>query len=183
LIIASWKVSFNVICKLRKKEEAMGNHWKKILVAVAAMSALWSVSAIAEHANHEHGDGTQNKVSVEAPAECQLCGMDRSVFNYSRAIVTFEDGSSTATCSINCAYEAVTRNQAKKIRNIQVADYATKKLIDAKKAAWVVGGKKRGVMSSIAKWAFSKKKDAENYVKEFGGKVTGFDEAWKASAQ
>jgi copper chaperone NosL len=158
---------------------------KQILVMITVLAVLWTVSAGAEqapkHEGHTREASGQKKGSVEAPADCKLCGMSRTSFNYSRAIVTFEDGSSTGTCSINCIHDDVTRNPAKKIKNIQVADYGTKKLIDAKTAVWVVGGSKRGVMSQVAKWAFLKKKDAEKFVKEFGGNITGFDDAWKAS--
>ncbi len=38
-----------------------------------------------------------------------------------------------------------------------VADYGTKKLIDAEKAIWVVGGSVQGVMTRNAKWAFENK--------------------------
>ncbi|MFZ4858258.1 MAG: nitrous oxide reductase accessory protein NosL [Desulfuromonadaceae bacterium] len=154
---------------------------KQILITLAFFSTLWGVFAGAEQAP-QHKKIQQNKVSVEAPADCALCGMNRTKFNYSRAIVTFEDGSRTGTCSVNCAHDAVSGNAGKKVRRIQVADYGTKQLLDAKTAVWVVGGKKSGVMSPVAKWAFAKKKAAEKYVGEFGGRITGFDDAWKASA-
>jgi nitrous oxide reductase accessory protein NosL len=37
-----------------------------------------------------------------------------------------------------------------------VSDYNTNRLIDAKKAYWVVGGNKSGIMTKRAKWAFEK---------------------------
>ena len=147
------------------------------------ITCLFSLAvADAQQKGSDHGAGGKKKSSVESPAECKQCGMDRSAFNYSRAVVTYEDGSSSGTCSINCAHNDVGKNLAKKIKSIQVADYETKKLIDAKTAVWVVGGKKGGVMSPVAKWAFAKKRAAEKYVGEFGGRITVFDDAWKASA-
>jgi nitrous oxide reductase accessory protein NosL len=62
-----------------------------------------------------------------------------------------------------------------------VGDYGTKKLINAEKAIWVIGGSKPGVMTKKAKWAFEKKEDADKFVKENGGKVSTFDEAMKAT--
>jgi nitrous oxide reductase accessory protein NosL len=62
-----------------------------------------------------------------------------------------------------------------------VGDYGTKKLIDAEKASWVIGGNKMGVMTKRAKWAFEKKEDAEKFVKENGGKISSFDDAMKAT--
>lgn len=38
-----------------------------------------------------------------------------------------------------------------------VGDYNTKRLIDAEKAVWVIGGGKQGVMTKRAKWAFEKR--------------------------
>jgi nitrous oxide reductase accessory protein NosL len=119
---------------------------------------------------------------IEKPAECQNCGMDRTSFASSRVLITFTDGSSRGTCSINCAYEEVTKNAARKVKTIQVADCTTKELINGKKAVWVIGGRKPGVMSATAKWAFALKEDAEDFVKEFGGTISDFNAAWKAAA-
>jgi nitrous oxide reductase accessory protein NosL len=58
-----------------------------------------------------------------------------------------------------------------------VADYQTEKLIDAKAAAWVIGGDQQGIMTTLPKWAFIKKEDAQKFVKAHGGRITGFDEA------
>jgi nitrous oxide reductase accessory protein NosL len=62
-----------------------------------------------------------------------------------------------------------------------VGDFKTKKLIDAEKAFWVIGGSKPGVMTKRAKWAFESKADADAFIKENGGKPASFDEAIKAS--
>jgi nitrous oxide reductase accessory protein NosL len=62
-----------------------------------------------------------------------------------------------------------------------VADYNSKKLIDAKSAAWVIGGSKKGVMTKVAKWAFVDRKDADAFIKAIGGKSATFDEALKAA--
>jgi nitrous oxide reductase accessory protein NosL len=120
---------------------------------------------------------------VEAPAGCQHCGMDRTAFAASRVLITFTDGTTVGTCSINCAHDEVSENASKKIKNIKVADYASKKLIDAKKAIWVIGGRKHGVMTATPKWAFEGKAGAESFINENGGKIAAFDEAWKAAAQ
>jgi nitrous oxide reductase accessory protein NosL len=62
-----------------------------------------------------------------------------------------------------------------------VGDYNIKKLIDAEKAFWIIGGSKMGVMTKRAKWAFENKEDAEKFLKENGGKISTFDEAMKAA--
>jgi nitrous oxide reductase accessory protein NosL len=66
-------------------------------------------------------------------------------------------------------------------KSIQVADYNTRKLIDAEKASWVIGGKKPGVMTKVAKWAFEKPEDAMAFVKENEGKVATFDDVVRAT--
>jgi nitrous oxide reductase accessory protein NosL len=125
---------------------------------------------------------TSTKQKIEKPAKCEHCGMDRTAFAASRVLITFTDGTKRGTCSINCAYEEVAKNAAKKVKAIQVADYTSQQLIDGKKAVWVIGGRKPGVMSATAKWAFARKEDAEDFVKEFGGKISDFNAAWKAAA-
>jgi len=117
---------------------------------------------------------------VEAPADCQKCGMNRTKFAQSRMVVTYKDGS-TGTCSINCAVVDMKANKGKEATSFQVGDYDTKKLIDAKTATWVIGGKKKGVMTPVAKWAFAEKSGAEKFIKENGGKLATFDDILKAT--
>ncbi len=62
-----------------------------------------------------------------------------------------------------------------------MADYNKKNLIDAEKAFWVIGGKKPGVMTKTAKWAFADKKDADAFIKENGGKLATFEDAMKTT--
>lgn len=118
---------------------------------------------------------------VEAPADCKQCGMNRTAFGYSRMVVTYKDGSSTGTCSINCVATDMKKQPGKEVKAFQVGDYVSKTLIDAKSATWVIGGKKKGVMTPVAKWAFADKKAAEAFVKENGGKLATFDEALAAA--
>jgi copper chaperone NosL len=118
---------------------------------------------------------------VEVPAECKQCGMDRTKFGHSRMVVTYTDGSSAGTCSLNCIVTDMKESKGKEVKSFQVADYTTRKLIDAKTAAWVIGGSKRGVMTPVAKWAFADKKDADAFIKQNGGKPATFDEALKAT--
>jgi copper chaperone NosL len=118
---------------------------------------------------------------VEAPDACVHCGMDRTKFGHSRMIVTYTDGSSAGTCSLNCIVTDLSKSKDKTVKTFQVADYNTRKLIDAKTAAWVIGGSKRGVMTAVAKWAFADKKDADAFIKANGGKPATFDEALKAA--
>jgi copper chaperone NosL len=141
---------------------------KKLWIAVLLVLSLGTVCLAAE-------------TKVEAPDACVHCGMDRTKFGHSRMIVTYTDGSSAGTCSLNCVVTDMSKNKGKTVKSFQVADYNTRKLIDAKTATWVIGGNKRGVMTPVAKWAFADRKDADAFVKADGGKLATFDEALKAT--
>jgi copper chaperone NosL len=112
---------------------------------------------------------------------CKFCGMDREKFGHSRMFIEYDDGSTEGICSLHCAAIDLILNIDKTPKSIWVGDYGTKNLINAEKALWIIGGSKMGVMTKKAKWAFEKKGDAENYLKENGGKLASFDEALKAA--
>jgi len=119
--------------------------------------------------------------TVEGPADCKYCGMDRTKFAHSRMLVTYDDGSKLGTCSLHCLATDLAINIDKTPVSIEVGDYNSKELIDAEKAFWVIDGNKPGVMTKQAKWAFAKKEDAEKFIKENGGALATFDEAMKAA--
>ncbi len=112
---------------------------------------------------------------------CTYCGMDRQKFAHSRMLVDYDDGSSQGTCSIHCTAVDLALHLDKTPKATWVGDYHTKKLIDADKAAWVIGGKKPGVMTKNAKWAFADKSQAEAFIKENDGKLGTYDDAMKAT--
>jgi nitrous oxide reductase accessory protein NosL len=114
---------------------------------------------------------------VEPPSECGQCGMDRDTFAHGRMLIEYADGTSSGTCSLNCAAVEMNVNKGKKVKSLKVADYISKKLIDAKGAIWVIGGSQPGIMTEMPKWAFKKKDDARRFIKEYGGRITGYDEA------
>jgi copper chaperone NosL len=112
---------------------------------------------------------------------CKYCGMDREKFAHSRMLIEYDDGTLVGTCSLHCTAIDLALNLDKTPKLLWVGDYSTKLLIDAEKAAWVIGGSKPGVMTKRAKWAFAQKEAAENYMKENGGTPTDFDGALKAA--
>ena len=65
---------------------------KKLWIAVLLILSLGTVCCAAES-------------KVEAPEACVKCGMDRTKFGHSRMVVTYEDGTSAGTCSLNCVIE------------------------------------------------------------------------------
>ena len=117
---------------------------------------------------------------IKAPS-CPLCGMDRNKFNFSRVFIVYDDGSTFGACSLHCAAIDMAVNIDKGPVKIWVGDYNTKGLIDGEEAFWVIGGKKMGVMTKRAKWAFGTKQAAEQFIQQFGGQLSNFEEAAKAA--
>jgi hypothetical protein len=107
--------------------------------------------------------------------------MNRQQFAHSRVFVEYDDGSTMGTCSIHCAAIDLAINIDKTPKTIWVGDFKEKKLIDAEKAFWVIGGSKMGVMTKRAKWALEKNDDAEALVRENGGRTANFNEAMRAA--
>lgn len=107
--------------------------------------------------------------------------MNRSQFAHSRVLITYTDGTEAAACSIHCGALDLAITLSKPFRKVQVGDYRTRELIDAETAAWVLGGKKPGVMSRRGKWAFATKEAAGEFIRENGGEIVDFSEALKAA--
>ncbi len=118
---------------------------------------------------------------VKAYPDCKYCGMIRKQFAYSRALIEYRDHKVVGTCSVHCLAIDMALNTHNLPKAIMVGDYNSKKLIDAEKAFWVLGGNKAGVMSIRGKWAFEEKAGAENFIKDQGGKPAVFEEVIQAA--
>lgn len=118
----------------------------------------------------------------KAPA-CGVCGMSREAFAYSRMVIEYDDGPAVGTCSLNCTVAILTSDPDRKPGAIRVADYETRELIDAKGAFWVIGGRKEGVMTRQAKWAFGSEAAAGRFIAENGGTTATFEEVLKAARE
>lgn len=157
-----------------------------IVLLAAASLAISGVDAMAGHKpgqmqGRQSGAGSAAESihdDVNKHLACPHCGMDREKFAHSRMLITYSDGSSVGVCSIHCAVTELKTGKGKVLKSVEVADLNTKKLVDAEKAAWVIGGSKKGVMTRTAKWAFAKKSDAMVFVKSNGGKLATYKEAF-----
>jgi hypothetical protein len=107
--------------------------------------------------------------------------MDRKMFGHSRMLVVYDDGSEVGVCSLHCLALDFAVHLDKTPKTIQVGDYNSKKLIDAEKAVWVVGGDKPGVMSRRAKWAFADPAAAEAFIQANRGQLASFEAAIRAA--
>jgi len=126
------------------------------------------------------GDATAAEDQVAHPS-CQYCGMDRTKFAHSRALITYDDGTAVGTCSLHCAAIDMSLKIDKTPVSIQVADYGTKELIDAESAHWVIGGNKPGVMTRRAKWAFASQEGVDAFTAANSGDPGAFEMAIKAA--
>lgn len=149
------------------------------IVAVICLTLGLAVCSIM--GNVSSSSASSHEADIAAHKSCKYCGMDREKFAHSRMVIEFEDGTSVATCSLHCAAVDLANNIDRAPKSIKVADYNSRQLIDAEKACWVIGGSKQGVMTKTAKWAFTGKDKADEFVKQNGGKLVGFDEAIKAA--
>lgn len=111
---------------------------------------------------------------------CNVCGMHLTKYYKTNHTAEFKNGHKEQYCSLHCLSE-VHKDYEQKIKNIQVVDTNSLKLIDAKKAFYVVGSSKEGTMSSISEYAFLTKIEAEKFKKEFGGEIHTFEETLKLS--
>lgn len=123
----------------------------------------------------------QDQTDIVNHRECAECGMDRKAYGFSRMLVTFASGKEVGVCSLHCAITVMDNNKGETVKSLLVADRNTHELIPAEKAIWVVGGKKRGVMTMRAKWAFTTNEAAQEFVKEYEGKIVSWEEALAAA--
>lgn len=119
---------------------------------------------------------------IDNHRECVHCGMDRKAYGYSRMLVEYKDGKQVGTCSLHCVVTEL-NNKSGEVITVKVADRNSRKLIDATKAFWIIGGKKRGVMTARAKWAFETKDAAETFMRNYGGTLATFEQVVKATKE
>jgi nitrous oxide reductase accessory protein NosL len=99
---------------------------------------------------------------------CSICGMDLVKFYKTNHAATYE-GDTKQYCSIHCMVDDL--NKGHTLKNPKVVNLKTLKFTDASKAYYVVGSSQPPTMSRVSKYAFKDKKDAEEFVKLYGGEI------------
>lgn len=145
---------------------------KRIPVLTTITTALFIFSAVVL---------AQTGDDITLHKSCVYCGMDRNQFNFSRMLIEYDDGSVAAFCSLHCVAVDLAVHIDKTPKSIKVGDFNSRRLIDAEKAFWTIGGQKPGVMSKQGKWAFENKEQAEQFLKTNQGRLASFEEAMKAA--
>jgi nitrous oxide reductase accessory protein NosL len=120
---------------------------------------------------------------IEAQRSCSYCGMDRKAYGYSRMVVVYEGGAKVGTCSLHCTVTELKENGGRKVKALLVADRDTRKLIPAESAIWVMGGRKKGVMTQRPKWAFATQAGAAAFIAANGGVLTGWQSVLAAAVE
>ncbi|MBW2048416.1 MAG: nitrous oxide reductase accessory protein NosL [Deltaproteobacteria bacterium] len=121
-------------------------------------------------------------VQAEEQKYCPLCSMNLKMFWKTTQWLTFSDGKRTGYCSIHCA-SIVYQKRPTEIDLWEVADYDTKKLIDGRKAHFLIGSDLPGTMTPVSKLAFASLDVAKRYQKEHGGSIGTLDDALKRAIE
>jgi nitrous oxide reductase accessory protein NosL len=66
---------------------------------------------------------------------------------------------------------------------VLVADRESRELLPADRAQWVMGGKKRGVMTRRPKWAFATLAGAAAFIAANGGELISWEKALAAARE
>ena len=113
---------------------------------------------------------------AKAQQWCDECAMDLHKYRLTKYILTLENKTQKHTCSLHCAAMVINNNN---VIQIDVSDYETGDMIDAKDSYYVVQSDIKGVMSQTSKLAFANKAQAEKFIAHHGGALTTFDGALK----
>lgn len=121
----------------------------------------------------------------EAKQYCPNCGMDL-VKHYKNGFATkLSTGEIRQYCSIHCYVDerefGYLADKHDLIKEVLVVDVPSLKFIDATKAYFVVGSNKKGSMTGVSKYAFAKKSDAQQFMKENGGKIMDYKSTYKVA--
>ena len=151
-----------------------------IAISIALLSACSD--------NSEQQDTMYKAVAMESTDECHICGMLITRFGGPKGEVFRKDqgGKALKFCSTKDMFSYyLDPENTRNISQLMVHDMSKmpwgsdsiddNHLINAKTAWFVAGSSKKGAMGSTLA-SFSLQKDAQNFAKEFGGKVLSFNE-------
>ncbi|PLY08151.1 MAG: hypothetical protein C0625_02910 [Arcobacter sp.] len=113
---------------------------------------------------------------------CPICGMSIKKHYKTSYIAKLKNGTNRQYCSIRCLTKDDEEYGIDKSL-MKVIDVKSEKIIDAKKAFYVIGSKIKGTMSKVSKLAFEKNEDANEFIKKYGGKVYSFEEAFNKAKE
>jgi nitrous oxide reductase accessory protein NosL len=113
---------------------------------------------------------------------CPVCGMNLKMFYKTNHTSKLHNGTKRQYCSMRCLVVDM-QEYGIDTNDIQVVDASTQKMIDAKKAYYVLGSKIDGTMSKVSKLAFALKSNAEAFVVKNSGEIVDFETALNAAKE
>ena len=105
---------------------------------------------------------------------CTRCGMNLIKFYKTSHSATI-DNKVYQYCSIHCLIDHLAEGRS--LDDPKVVDASSLKFIDIRAAHYVVGSNKKGTMTQISKYAFSKEEDAKKFQADNSGKIMNFFKA------
>ncbi|MDM5272465.1 nitrous oxide reductase accessory protein NosL [Sulfurovum sp. zt1-1] len=114
--------------------------------------------------------------------DCIICGMHLPTFYKTNHAATTKDHQIRQYCSLHCVVHDNEINKTD-LYDVKVVDVTTLKFISAQSAYYVVGSMREGTMSHFSKYAFAKRKNADAFVKKYGGHVMNFYDAYTIAMQ
>lgn len=116
---------------------------------------------------------------------CPYCGMDRRQFHHSRMLIHYANDVPDGTCSLHCAAISLALNIDADPKGVWVADNASeaevKPLLEADRAAFLIGGSAKGVMTARSKVAYGSEATAKAAQAAQGGEISGLEQALLAA--
>lgn len=100
-------------------------------------------------------------------SECRVCDVV-TPGSPKEVRIEYQDGSDRFACGLSCAGAMLAAYRGKDVKTIWIREHGSGKLLDAKKAFWVLG------LSGGSREAFSAKSDAEAFSALHGGSLTNF---------
>ncbi|MEA3353953.1 MAG: nitrous oxide reductase accessory protein NosL [Campylobacterota bacterium] len=145
-----------------------------LLVTVTVQGALFNKKATVEPVLIQKGSSKH---------WCPVCGMKIKDYYKTSYISKLKmNGNPRQYCSARCLVVDMKEYGIERT-SIKVVDAKTQKYIDAQKAFYVLGSKVAGTMSKKSKLAFENKKDAQEFMKKFKGKLVSFEEVLKSAKE
>jgi len=112
---------------------------------------------------------------------CAICGMNLVKFYKTSHVAVDSNEVVHQYCSIHCLAEHIA--QGTQLKNPQVVDVTSLKLIPVQEAYYVVRSNVKGTMSRVSKYAFKSLDDAKAFQAKHGGKIVDFHSAWETAKE
>jgi nitrous oxide reductase accessory protein NosL len=114
---------------------------------------------------------------------CENCGMNLKKFISTSHALKMKDGSSHFFCSINCSTDAWD-SLGGNVDSVFAVDFSNTQYVYAPGAYYVVGSSLKGTMTSVSKFTFGSRSDAESFRDTYRGKeIVDYKTAFEMSME